>query len=56
MENLWILTEERPKATVIRQIISIYETDFNGTVEFENQNNIKIKPIFKDGYFLPKVS
>jgi len=54
MENLWILTEERPKASVIRQIISIYETDFNGTVKFENQNNIKIKPIFKDGYFMFK--
>ena len=30
MENLWILTEERPKPSVILQIIELYQRDFAG--------------------------
>lgn len=32
MDNLWILTEERPKISVIKQIIALYVHDFGGNV------------------------
>lgn len=51
MDKLWILTEERPKSSVILQIIRLYENDFNGFVESIDENDIKINPIFDNGYF-----
>ena len=54
MDTLWILTEERPKSSVIRQIIGLYEKDFNGIIESIDENNIRIKPIFDHGYFMFK--
>lgn len=51
MDNLWILTEERPKASVICQIIELYKRDFGGIVTPINKNNVKIKANFKDGFF-----
>lgn len=49
MNNLWILTEERPKPTVILQILKMYCTDFNDYIT--NCGEIKIKPIIENGYF-----
>lgn len=52
MDTLWILTEERPKPSVIRQIIKIYEDDFAGRINFIDEDNIKIKPLFYNDRFL----
>jgi len=47
--NLWILTEERPKASVIGQILNLYVKDFQGVIE--QLGSIKIKPIINSGIF-----
>ena len=49
MENLWFLTEERPKPSVIVQIIEIYCTDFNDKIEI--CKDVKIRPIIENGIF-----
>lgn len=49
MDNLWILTEERPKPTVILQILKMYCIDFNDYIT--SCKEIKIKPIIHNGYF-----
>lgn len=49
MDNLWLLTEERPKPSVILQIIEMYCTDFNDS--FTLHNEIKIKPHIENGIF-----
>lgn len=49
MDNLWLLTEERPKPSVVKQIIEMYCKDFNDTLTIVD--NIKIKPIIENGYF-----
>lgn len=49
MDNLWILTEERPKTSVLMQIVSIYCDDFNDI--YENDDSILIKPIIKNDKF-----
>ena len=49
MKNLWILTEERPKASVIKTIITKVASDDGFSVKFKE--NIKILPIVKDGRF-----
>lgn len=41
MTNLWILTEERPKLSVIRQILTQYATEYGATVQFNDFFNIK---------------
>lgn len=48
--NLWFLTEERPKPTVVLQILEMYCRDFGDSIG--RQGEIKIKPIIKDGIFL----
>lgn len=48
-DTLWILTEEKPKVSVISKIIDTYCADFNDTCC--NCSNVKIKPIFEDGVF-----
>jgi len=48
-DYIWLLAEERPKPTVVLQIIKAYCEDF-GDSEIHN-NNIKIKPIIKNGVF-----
>ena len=48
--NLWLLTEERPKPTVVLQILEMYCRDFGDSID--RQGEIKIKPIIKDGTFL----
>ena len=49
MDNLWLLTEERPKPSVILQIIDMYCTDFNDRIT--EHGEIKIKPQINDGVF-----
>ena len=49
MENLWILTEERPKTTVIKQIIDLFVRDFEG--EITSNGDIKIIPNINAGIF-----
>lgn len=49
MDNLWILTEERPKPSVILQIAEMYCKDFDDKITCND--NIKIKPIIENGYF-----
>ena len=49
MDNLWLLTEERPKPSVINQIIEMYCADFDDIVTVNDE--IKIKPIIEHGVF-----
>lgn len=49
MDNLWLLTEERPKPSVVKQIIDIYCTDFDDKINCEE--TIKIKPLINNGTF-----
>lgn len=49
MDNLWVLTEERPKPSVILQITEMYCKDFNDKITCKE--DIKIKPIIEYGYF-----
>lgn len=49
MDNLWLLTEERPKPSVILQIVETYCTDFNDKIT--ELCEIKIKPIIEGGIF-----
>lgn len=48
-DNIWLLTEERPKPSVVLQIIEMYCKDFDD--EITENSNIKIKPIIRDGIF-----
>ena len=49
MDNLWLLTEERPKISVVIAILNEYSKDFGATVTFNE--NVTIKPIVKNGKF-----
>lgn len=49
MDNLWLLTEERPKPSVILQIIKLYCEDFADT-DYQ-QGEVKIRPIIVNGFF-----
>ena len=49
MDNLWILTEERPKPSVILQITEMYCKDFDDKITCNKE--IKIRPIIENGYF-----
>ena len=49
MDNLWFLTEERPKPCVIMQILNMYCVDFNDKIVIKEE--IKIKPIIENGIF-----
>ena len=48
MDNIWILTEERPKNHVVKKILELYARDFNDNVTL---NDISIEPIMHDGKF-----
>lgn len=50
MENLWILTEEKPKVSVIKSIIDLYISNYNDKIK--NDSQIKIKPDIENGIFL----
>ena len=49
MENLWLLTEERPKPSVILQIVEMYCNDFDDEITLKEE--IRIKPIIENGVF-----
>lgn len=49
MDNLWLLTEERTKPSVVNQIVDMYCKDFGDRIIVHNE--IKIKPIIVDGIF-----
>lgn len=49
MENLWLLTEERPKPSVILQIIEMYCNDFDDEITLKEV--VRIKPIIENGVF-----
>lgn len=48
--NLWIMTEERPKLSVIRQILTQYGIEYSACVYFDD-NKFNIKPIIDNGKF-----
>ena len=50
MDNIWLLTEERPKNHVISKILELYANDFNDTVTVNG--DISIEPIIEKGKFL----
>ena len=50
MNNLWILTEERPKLSVVKQILKQYCTDFNSTLTILETFNIR--PNIKNNHFM----
>lgn len=52
MDRLWILTEERPKSSVIQKIIELYEKDFGENREAIFEEKCFIKPVFQKGYFM----
>lgn len=49
MKNIYILTEEKPKTSVINQLLDIYKNDFKQN--YNINSNILIKPIFKNKIF-----
>lgn len=49
MSNLWILTEEKPKISVILQLLGILKEDFNHNVEFFK--DLIIEPIIEESNF-----
>lgn len=49
MDNLWLLTEERPKPSVVLQIIEMYCADFSDT--YTKAGEIKIRPVFQNKRF-----
>lgn len=49
MENLWLLTEERPKPSVILQIVEMYCNDFDDKITLKEE--VRIKPIIENGVF-----
>ncbi len=49
MDNLWLLTEERPKLSVVLRILDEYHNEFGATVTVND--NFNIKPIVNNGKF-----
>lgn len=49
MNNLWILTEEHPKLSVIKKILELYSTDFGE--EIVSNTTLEIVPDIIDGIF-----
>ena len=48
MDNIWILTEERPKESVVKTILELMRDDFDISL---NVTDVKIKPIIEDSVF-----
>ena len=49
-DNIWILTEERPKNHVVLKILELYAKDF-GDVITKTKEGISIEPIINNGVF-----
>lgn len=48
MDNIWILTEERPKESVVKTILELMRDDFDISL---NVTDVKIEPIIEDSIF-----
>lgn len=48
MDNIWILTEERPKESMVKTILELMRDDFDISL---NVTDVKIKPIIEDSVF-----
>ncbi len=48
MDNIWILTEERPKESVVKTILELLQSDFNISL---NVSKVVIKPIIEESTF-----
>lgn len=49
MDNLWLLTEERPKAAVLRQILALYCRDFDDCLT--ELGPLRVRPVIVGGVF-----
>lgn len=49
MDTLWILTEEKPKISVVEEILRLYCRDFDDIVTFSEQK--QVIPVFKENKF-----
>lgn len=49
MDKLWILTEEKPKTSVVLQIVTAYCQDFGDSIV--EKRDIRIRPVFKNNVF-----
>ena len=49
MNNLWLLTEERPKPSVIEQIVNAYCIGFDDVMN--KWTEIMVKPVIESGIF-----
>lgn len=49
MDNLWLLTEERPKCSVVFRIVEMYCKDFDDHITAYGE--IKIRPHIENGFF-----
>lgn len=49
-DNIWILTEERPKKSVITKILELYASDFNDTFTVDSEG-ITIDAVIESGTF-----
>jgi len=49
-DNIWILTEEKPKVSVILQIIKTYCQDFGDSI-VQQSEEVKIRPLFENEVF-----
>ena len=49
MSNLYILTEERPKEDVIKQILNVFSKEYGNNI---SSTDILINPIFNEGRFI----
>ena len=47
--NIFILTEEKPKISVIKQLIEIYKSDFGASYTLSSKQSVI--PIFKNNLF-----
>lgn len=51
MTNLWILTEEKPKKSVVFTILKKYATEYNKNLEVRMDENFEIIPLFNKKIF-----
>lgn len=48
MDHLWLLTEERPKPSVVLQIIKMYCKDFDDRITLHNEIKISLPAFSKE--------
>lgn len=50
MKNLWVMTEEKPKRSVVRDILIKYSKEYNKTITFLS-DDLAITPIFENNKY-----